>query len=100
MSRLNVFLISADGLRYDRLSHSGNDRPVSPRLDDFAEERAVCRNTIATGTGTRTSFPGILTSSYPLMYGGYAQMTDHRVPINSVFHDQGYVYSVDHIGFE
>lgn len=91
MSRSNVFLISADGLRYDRLSHSGNDRPVSPRLDDFAEEGAVCRNTIATGTGTRTSFPGILTSSYPLMYGGYAQMTDHRVPISSVFHDQGYV---------
>ena len=91
MSHPNVFLVSADGLRYDRLSHSGNDEPTTPRLDDMAAKGAVCRNAIATGTGTRTSFPGILTSSYPLMYGGYAQMTDHRVPISTVFRDRGYV---------
>lgn len=91
MSHPNVFLISVDGLRYDRLSHSGNDELTTPRLDELAAEGAVCQNTIATGTGTRTSFPGILTSSYPLMYGGYAQMTDHRVPISSVFQDRGYV---------
>lgn len=90
MSQPNVFLITTDGLRYDRLSHSGNDQPTSPRLDELASEGAVCQNTIATGTGTRVSFPGILTSSYPLMYGGYAQMTDHRVPISTVFQDHGY----------
>jgi len=91
MSRPNVFLVTADGLRYDRLSHSGNEAPTSPTLDTVAEQGAVCRNAIATGTGTRTSFPGILTSSYPLMYGGYAQLTEHRVPISSVFQDRGYV---------
>lgn len=91
MSRPNVFFVSADGLRYDRLSYSGNDEPTSPRLDELRAEGAVCRNTIATGTGTRTSLPGILTSSYPLMYGGYAQMTEHRVPISAVFKDRDYV---------
>lgn len=91
MSHPNIFLVSADGLRYDRLSHSGNDAPTSPRLDELAANGALCQNAIATGTGTRTSFPGILTSSYPLMYGGYAQMTDHRVPISTVFQDRGYV---------
>lgn len=91
MSHPNVFVVSADGLRYDRLSHSGNDKPTSPRLDELAAVGAVCWNTIATGTGTRTSFPGILTSSSPLMYGGYAQMTKHRVPISTVFQSRDYV---------
>lgn len=91
MSHPNVFLITVDGLRYDRLSHTGYDEPTTPRLDELAENGAVCQNTIATGTGTRTSFPGILTSSYPLMYGGYAQMTEHRVPISTVFQDREYV---------
>jgi arylsulfatase A-like enzyme len=45
---------------------------------------------MVTGTGTRKSFPGILTSSYPLMYGGYAQLTDHRTPLSSVFQSRGY----------
>jgi arylsulfatase A-like enzyme len=45
---------------------------------------------MATGTGTLLSFPGILTSSYPLMYGGYAQLTEDRVPIASEFRQQGY----------
>lgn len=91
MSRPNVFLVTADGLRYDRLSHSGYEVETTPTLDALAEDGAVCHETIATGMGTRTSFPGILTSSYPLMYGGFAQLTSHRVPISSVFGARGYV---------
>ncbi|MBX0303035.1 sulfatase [Haloarcula salinisoli] len=91
MSRPHVFLITADGLRYDRLSHSGNDVETTPTLDKLANSGAVCHNTIATGTGTRTSFPGILTSSYPLMYGGFSQMTRHRLPISELFQERGYV---------
>lgn len=91
MARPHVFLITADGLRYDRLSCTGNDVEVTPRLDELATSGAACHNTIATGTGTRTSFPGILTSSYPLMYGGFAQMTRHRLPISELFQERGYV---------
>lgn len=91
MSRPHVFLITVDGLRYDRLSHTDNDVETTPTLDELATSGATCHNTIATGTGTRTSFPGILTSSYPLMYGGFAQMTRHRVPISECFQERGYV---------
>jgi arylsulfatase A-like enzyme len=90
MPKKNVLLITIDGLRYDRLSGNGYDRQTSPTLDSLAEAGGACTTAMATGTGTLLSFPGILTSSYPLMYGGYAQLTEDRVPIASEFHKQGY----------
>lgn len=90
MEHDHAFLITADGLRYDRLSGSGYDAPTTPRLDELADSGAACEQAMATGTGTRKSFPGILTSSYPLMYGGYAQLTDHRTTLASAFREAGY----------
>jgi arylsulfatase A-like enzyme len=90
MSSDHVFLLTADGLRYDRLSCAGYDVATTPRLDAIADAGAACSQAMVTGTGTRKSFPGILTSSYPLMYGGYAQLTEHRTPLSSVFQSRGY----------
>jgi arylsulfatase A-like enzyme len=90
MANEHVFLVTADGLRYDRLSQAGRPGETSPTLDALAADGAVCEQAIVTGTATRKSFPGILTSSYPLMYGGFAQLTEHRVPLSSVFRDAGY----------
>jgi arylsulfatase A-like enzyme len=90
MHNNHVFLFTADGLRYDRLSSSGYDIETTPRLDELAATGAVCNHAVATGTGTRKSFPGILTSSYPLMYGGYAQLTDHRTMLSTAFHQEKY----------
>ncbi|WP_157722497.1 sulfatase-like hydrolase/transferase [Halolamina sp.] len=90
MTDNHVFLITADGLRYDRLSSSGHDVETTPTLDALAAAGAACSRAMVTGTGTRKSFPDILTSSYPLMYGGYAQLTDQRVPTSSVFQSRGY----------
>ncbi|MFC4247535.1 sulfatase-like hydrolase/transferase [Natribaculum luteum] len=86
----HVFLFTADGLRYDRLSQNGYPIETTPTLDALADSGAACTQAIATGTGTRKSFPGILTSSYPLMYGGYAQLTDHRTMLSTVFDEAGY----------
>jgi arylsulfatase A-like enzyme len=86
----NAILITVDCLRYDRLSVFGYDRPVSPCMDALAEEGAFCHESIATGPNTRTSFPGILCSSYPLMYGGYAQLTGAREVISERFQDRGF----------
>jgi len=91
MDHDHVFLFTADGLRYDRLSGTGYDVETTPRLDELAASGAVCEQAMVTGTGTRKSFPGILTSSYPLMYGGYAQLTDHRTTLASTFREAGYV---------
>lgn len=90
MSQPDVLLITIDGLRHDRLSANGYDRPTSPTLDSVAESGGACTTAMATGTGTLLSFPGILTSSYPLMYGGYAQLTEDRTPIASIFRRHGY----------
>lgn len=90
MSQPDVLLITIDGLRHDRLSTNGYDRPTSPTLDSISESGGECTTAMATGTGTLLSFPGILTSSYPLMYGGYAQLTEDRVPIASAFRREGY----------
>lgn len=86
----HAFLFTADGLRYDRLSRVGYDVETTPRLDELAAAGAACDQAIVTGTGTRKSFPGILTSSYPLMYGGYAQLTDHRMTLSTAFREEGY----------
>ncbi|SFS06545.1 Arylsulfatase A [Halomicrobium zhouii] len=86
----NAILITVDCLRYDCLSVAGYDRPVSPTMDALAEEGAFCDQAITTGPNTRTSFPGILCSSYPLMYGGYAQLTGDRHMIAEVFRDRGF----------
>lgn len=86
----NAILITVDCLRYDRLSVADYDRPVSPHMDTFAEAGAFCDEAIATGPATRTSFPGILCSTYPLMYGGYAQLTGARKTVSEEFRDRGY----------
>ena len=90
MENNHAFLLTADGLRYDRLSGAGYDSPTTPQLDEIAMSGAACEQAVVTGTGTRKSFPGILTSSYPLMYGGYAQLTKHRTTLASAFRDAGY----------
>lgn len=90
MNAPNVLLITVDGLRYDRLSCSGYDRATTPTLDSVVDEGAACSNAISTGTGTLLSFPGILTSSYPLMYGGYAQLSEDRATIAEAFSEHGY----------
>jgi arylsulfatase A-like enzyme len=86
----DVFLLTADGLRYDRVGNAGYDRPTTPALDEIAASGAACAQAITTGTGTRRSFPGILTSSYPLMYGGYAQLSPDRTHVASAFREAGY----------
>lgn len=86
----HAILITVDCLRYDRLSVAGYDRLVSPTMDALAEAGAFCDEAIATGPNTRTSFPGILCSTYPLMYGGYAQLTGTRQVVSEAFQDRGF----------
>lgn len=86
----NAILITVDCLRADRLSAFGYDRPVSPTMDALSGAGAASDEAIATGPGTRESFPGILCSTYPLMYGGYAQLTTAREVVGEVFRDRGF----------
>ena len=61
-----VILVTADSLRYDALSYTNNTAGTSPFLDSLADDGVFFDNAIATGSGTSTSFPGILASALPM----------------------------------
>ena len=68
----NVLLITIDSLRHDF-------REVdAPNMMSLAQERISFENAFATGPGTTPSFPGILTGTYPLSYGGLGKLSEER----------------------
>lgn len=64
----NVLVIFVDTLRYDRLGFAGYKRDgksLTPRLDAFAGQSVVFRNTFAQAPNTPRSVPSFLSSQYP-----------------------------------
>mgnify|MGYP000468817646 CR=1 FL=1 len=86
----DVLLLTVDSLRADHVGAYGYDRDTTPNIDHLAERGAVFNNTFANATFTRASFPAILTSSYPLMYGGYERVSPDRTIISEVLDQAGY----------
>jgi arylsulfatase A-like enzyme len=62
---LNVIIISFDALRTDALGVYGNDLPVSPNLDAFAEQAVVFDRFYSAAQSTPTSFAASFTGQYP-----------------------------------
>lgn len=60
----NVFLITVDDLRADRLGLMGYQKKITDSLDQFARENVFFKQAIATGPRTTLSFPGVLFSRY------------------------------------
>lgn len=60
----NIFLITIDALRADKLKYINPEKGLMKNLDKFANENISFTNAIATGTTTPLSFPAILTGSY------------------------------------
>ncbi len=86
----NVLLITIDCLRVDHLGCYGYEKITSPHIDALAEKSLIFQNAFSTGPGTRQSFPGILTSTYPLMHGGYELLSDERTSIAQVLKKKQY----------
>ena len=86
----DVLLVTVDSLRADHVGCYGYGRDTTPTLDSRADDSAVYTNAFAHACSTRPSFPTILTSSYPLMYGGYERLSESRTLISEVFSDAGY----------
>jgi len=86
----SVLLVTVDSLRADHVGCYGYERPTTPTLDDLAEGACVYGQTFAHACATRPSFPAILTSSYPLMYGGYERISENRTLVSEVFDEAGY----------
>lgn len=96
MKTENVILITIDALRADHLSCLGYCRKTTPRLDEFAKKGILFSQAISVGSGTTPSFPSILTSSYPLMYGGYERLSKDRTTIAEVLKSAGYSTAAFH----
>jgi len=86
----NVLLVTVDSLRADHVGAYGYDRDVSPVVDDLASSGHRFTNAFSHAGATRASFPSILTSSYPLMYGGYDHLSEDRTIVSEVLDDAGY----------
>ena len=68
----NVLLVTIDSLRHDF------QEADAPTMMSLAEEGASFENAFATGPGTTPSFPGILTGTLPLSYGGLGKLKEER----------------------
>jgi arylsulfatase A-like enzyme len=86
----NILLITTDSLRADHVSHHGYERDTTPFLDDLADHGSVFYEAYAHTGGTRFAFPSILASVYPMMHGGYKQVTEDQCLISEVFTKAGY----------
>jgi arylsulfatase A-like enzyme len=85
----NIVLVTIDSLRADHLSCFGYNRDVSPVIDDLAAD-GLSFDAYANATWTRASFPSIITSTYPLEYGGFEYLSDSRTTVGTALSRSGH----------
>jgi len=83
----NVLLITYDSLRYDVWNELQESLVAGPKLE--AEGLHFSR-AFATGPGTTPSFPGMLTGTLPLSYGGLGPLTSERPCVASELRGEGF----------
>ncbi|AQL41259.1 sulfatase [Halorientalis sp. IM1011] len=86
----NVVLVTVDSLRADHVGCYGYDRDTTPELDAIAEDGHRFSAAFTHACATRPSFPAIMTSSHPLMYGGFERLSEERTLVSEVLSRQGY----------
>lgn len=96
----DVILITVDSLRADRVGvttpkHATN-RNLTPNIDELGNQGTICTDAFTTGPGTRQAFPGILSSSPPLAFGGYNRFSKERPSLAERLKNVGYTTSGVH----
>ena len=86
----DIVLVTVDSLRADHVGWHGYERDTTPNLDRWADSSGVFTDAFSHACSTRPSFPAIMTSSYPLMYGGYERLSEQRTTIAEALHQTGY----------
>lgn len=82
----NILLVTIDSLRYDSRHYLADVLNEVFDPDDIADfDRAF-----ATGPGTTPSFPGLLTGTYPLSYGGLGPLSEERPRLSVLLGKNGY----------
>ena len=100
----NVLLVTIDSLRYDRALSSDRDVEPAPNLSRLATKGFSFTRAFANGPNTPSSFPTILTGTYPAMYGGYRYLDERRPFLSETLRDAGMTtvgyHSNPHLGPE
>ncbi|WP_049903043.1 sulfatase [Halococcus agarilyticus] len=86
----DLVLVTVDSLRADHVGRYGYARDTTPTIDAVAADGHRFENAFAHACSTRPSFPSILTSSYPLMYGGFERIAPGRTLVSEPLADAGY----------
>ena len=92
----NIILITIDSLRADHLSCLGYQRKITPNMDELAKKGILFSQMISNGSGTPSAVPPIMTSTYPLMYGGYESISRERITIAEVLKKYNYSTAAFH----
>jgi arylsulfatase A-like enzyme len=87
---MNLILITVDCLRADHLSCLGYSKKTTPNLDYFASTGTLFSQAISVGNWTPPSFTAILTSTFPLMHGGWFDISNRGVTLAQVLKEHGY----------
>jgi len=64
-SKKNILLITVDCLRADHLGCMGNNKNLSPNIDELASNGIIFANAVSNGYNTLYSVPSFLTSTLP-----------------------------------
>jgi arylsulfatase A-like enzyme len=86
----NILLLTVDSLRADHVGYHGYDRDTTPNLDLQATSSHTMFNAFSNGCGTSRSFPSIMSSAYPRMYGGFEPISEDRLLLAEITRDAGY----------
>ncbi|WP_256684253.1 sulfatase [Halococcus qingdaonensis] len=62
----------------------------TPNLAALAEEGTVFSQAVSHGPATPYAFPSVFTSTLPLDYGGYEQLSDERTLVSEALQDAGW----------
>jgi arylsulfatase A-like enzyme len=102
MAAEHILLITVDSLRYDRVLDHDREAEPGPTISSLAADGTSFTNAYANGPNTPTSFPSILTSTYPIMYGGYEYLDERRPFVSKTLSNAGYrtvgYHSNPHLG--
>ena len=91
MGKSNTLLIVIDALRADHVTYAGDELDsLTPNLLSLAQECVVFKNCLAQGISTAPSMTSLLTSTYPLDYGGHWYLVDSRKTIAEMLRENGY----------
>jgi len=85
-----LLLITIDALRADHLTCLGYSKRITPNLDHLASGGALFKQAISVSHMTPTSFIPLFTSTYPLMNGGWFDISKRGITLTEVLKAHGY----------